>query len=312
MDEQWRPIRGGPDTVTEAFVDSVAARFTVSPYDAQAANDPDDTAALAEANPSFRRWLRGNVHPHRVPGYVAVTASLKAPGRAPGDITAEQMETMADLADRYGFGELRVSHEQNLILADVRRSGLFALWQDLGAAGLATPNIGKITNIIACPGGDFCALANAVSIPLAQAIHARFDDLDHVHDIGELDLNISGCINACGHHHIGHIGILGVDKAGEAWYQITLGGRQNGAGGPEGSDSPAAIGRIIGPSFAQAQVPDVIERLIDTYLAHRDSDAERFVDVVGRIGIEPFQAAVYPDAAIAARRSHAEVAHGGA
>ncbi|MGA3844579.1 nitrite/sulfite reductase [Ralstonia nicotianae] len=312
VDEQWRPIRGGPDTVTEAFVGSVAARFTVSPYDAQAANDPDDTAALAEANPSFRRWLRGNVHPHRVPGYVAVTASLKAPGRAPGDITAEQMETMADLADRYGFGELRVSHEQNLILADVRRSGLFALWQDLGAAGLATPNIGKITNIIACPGGDFCALANAVSIPLAQAIHARFDDLDHVHDIGELDLNISGCINACGHHHIGHIGILGVDKAGEAWYQITLGGRQNGADGPEGSDSPAAIGRIIGPSFAQAQVPDVIERLIDTYLAHRDSDAERFVDVVGRIGIEPFQAAVYPDAAIAARRSHAEVAHGGA
>ncbi|MEF9343557.1 MULTISPECIES: nitrite/sulfite reductase [Ralstonia solanacearum species complex] len=312
VDEQWRPIRGGPDTVTEAFVDSVAARFTVSPYDAQAANDPDDTAALAEANPSFRRWLRGNVHPHRVPGYVAVTASLKAPGRAPGDITAEQMETMADLADRYGFGELRVSHEQNLILADVRRSGLFALWQDLGAAGLATPNIGKITNIIACPGGDFCALANAVSIPLAQAIHARFDDLDHVHDIGELDLNISGCINACGHHHIGHIGILGVDKAGEAWYQITLGGRQNGAGGPEGTDSLAAIGRIIGPSFAQAQVPDVIERLIDTYLAHRDSDAERFVDVVGRIGIEPFQAAVYPDAAIAARRSHAEVAHGGA
>jgi len=203
-----------------------------------------------------------------------------------------------------------VSHEQNLILADVRRSRLHALWRELDAAGLATPNVGLITNIIACPGGDFCSLANAVSIPLAQAIQERFEDLDHVHDIGELDLNISGCINSCGHHHVGHIGILGVDKAGEAWYQITIGGRQNGADDKGRTDGVAAggaaIGRIIGPSFAQEQVPDVVERLIETYLSHRDSEAERFVDVVGRIGIEPFQRAVYPDANTGVRRGRQE------
>ncbi|WP_373380072.1 nitrite/sulfite reductase [Cupriavidus nantongensis] len=300
--EQWQRIRGGPDTVTEDFVASVAARFTVPPYDPAAADDADEvddegadeSAELARTDRAFRLWLRSNVHPHRVAGYAAVTASLKATGRAPGDITADQMELMADLAERHGFGELRVSHEQNLILADVRRSGLPALWRALDAAGLATPNVGRITNIIACPGGDFCSLANAVSIPLAQAIQERFEDLDHVHDIGELDLNISGCINSCGHHHVGHIGILGVDKAGEAWYQVTLGGRQNGADSQDGGGG-AAIGRIIGPSFAQEQVPDVIEKLIGTYLAHRDSDAERFVDVVARIGLAPFQAAVYPD-----------------
>ncbi|SOZ16135.1 Sulfite reductase subunit beta [Cupriavidus taiwanensis] len=296
--EQWQRIRGGPDTVTEDFVASVAARFTVPPYEAAAAHDAeasaDESAELARTDRAFRLWLRSNVHPHRVAGYAAVTASLKATGRAPGDITADQMELMADLAERHGFGELRVSHEQNLILADVRRSGLPALWRALGAAGLATPNVGRITNIIACPGGDFCSLANAVSIPLAQAIQERFEDLDHVHDIGELDLNISGCINSCGHHHVGHIGILGVDKAGQAWYQVTLGGRQNGADSQDGGGG-AAIGRIIGPSFAQEQVPDVIETLIGTYLAHRDSDAERFVDVVARIGLAPFQAAVYPD-----------------
>ncbi|MBP0629066.1 nitrite/sulfite reductase [Cupriavidus sp. AcVe19-1a] len=295
--EQWQRIRGGPDTVTEDFVASVSARFTVPPYDPAAAHDADESAELARTDRAFRLWLRSNVHPHRVPGYAAVTASLKATGPAPGDITAGQMDLMAELAERHGFGELRVSHEQNLILADVRRSGLPALWRALDAAGLATPNVGRITNIIACPGGDFCSLANAVSIPLAQAIQERFEDLDHVHDIGELDLNISGCINSCGHHHVGHIGILGVDKAGEAWYQVTIGGRQNGADSRDGhAGGGAAIGRIIGPSFAQEQVPDVVERLIGTYLAHRDSDAERFVDVVARIGLEPFQAAVYPDA----------------
>ncbi|MBP0618642.1 nitrite/sulfite reductase [Cupriavidus consociatus] len=294
--QQWQRIRGGPDTVTEDFVAAVAARFTVPPYDLTAVHDADESAGLARTDRAFRLWLHSNVHPHRVPGYAAVTASLKATGRAPGDITAGQMDLMADLAERHGFGELRVSHEQNLILADVRRSGLPALWRALDAAGLATPNVGRITNIIACPGGDFCSLANAVSIPLAQAIQERFEDLDHVHDIGELDLNISGCINSCGHHHVGHIGILGVDKAGEAWYQVTIGGRQNGADSRDGhAGGGAAIGRIIGPSFAQEQVPDVVERLIGTYLAHRDSDAERFVDVVARIGLAPFQAAVYPD-----------------
>jgi sulfite reductase (NADPH) hemoprotein beta-component len=194
------------------------------------------------------------------------------------------MDAVADLADRHGFGELRVSHEQNLILADVRRDQLYPLWCELDVLGLATPNIGLLTNIISCPGGDFCSLANAVSIPIVDAVQQRFDDLDHLFDIGELDLNISGCINACGHHHVGHIGVLGVDKGGEEWYQVTIGGRQSGG---------AAIGRIIGPSFAREQVPDVIERLVQTYLAHRDSEAERFVDVVDRLGIEPFKKDVY-------------------
>jgi sulfite reductase (NADPH) hemoprotein beta-component len=197
------------------------------------------------------------------------------------------MDEIAALADEFSFGELRVTHEQNLVLADVRRSDLYALWTRLVPLGLATPNLGLLTNIIACPGGDFCSLANAVSIPVAEAIQRRFDDLDYLHDVGELDLNISGCINACGHHHVGHIGILGVDKAGEEWYQVTIGGRQ-------GND--AAIGRIIGPSFAREDVPDVVARLVERYLELRDSPAERFVDVVHRLGIEPFKEAVYAHA----------------
>ena len=218
-----------------------------------------------------------------MPGYAAVTLSLKKTGVPPGDVTSDQMEAIADLADRYSFGELRVSHEQNLVLADVRQRDLPALWREARALGLATPNIGLLTNIISCPGGDFCALANAKSIPVAQAIQERFDDLDYLHDIGELDLNISGCMNACGHHHVGHIGILGVDKNGEEWYQVEIGGNQ----------APAALGKVIGPSFARADMPDVIERLIQCYLERRDSDAERFVDVVHRIGIQPFKERVY-------------------
>src|SRR5215831_10890850 len=230
--------------------------------------------ALADSR-SFSRWAERNVHAHRVPGYAAVTLSLKKTGVPPGDVTAEQMEFVAGLAERYSFGELRVSHEQNLILADVKKSDLFAVWQAAKSQGLATPNLGLLTNIIACPGGDFCALANAKSIPVAEAIQRRFDDLDYLHDIGELDLNISGCMNACGHHHVGHIGILGVDKNGEEWYQIEIGGNQGEvlAGGAK-----AALGKVIGPSFARAEVPNVIESLINTYLAERDSENERFVD----------------------------------
>jgi sulfite reductase (NADPH) hemoprotein beta-component len=193
------------------------------------------------------------------------------------------MDAIADLADRYAFGELRVSHEQNLILADVRSRDLAALWSEARALGLATPNVGLLTNIISCPGGDFCALANAKSIPIAQAIQEAFDDLDYLFDVGELDLNISGCMNACGHHHVGHIGILGVDKNGEEWYQVEIGGSQ----------FPAALGKVIGPSFRAADIPAVIGRLIDCYLEHRDSDAERFVDVVHRLGIQPFKERVY-------------------
>jgi sulfite reductase (NADPH) hemoprotein beta-component len=209
----------------------------------------------------------------------------------PGDATADQMDAVADLADAYSQGEVRVSHEQNLILADVRQSELNALWQKAKALGFATPNIGLITNIIACPGGDFCSLANAKSIPVAEAIQRRFDDLDHVYDIGELDLNISGCMNSCGHHHVGHIGILGVDKNGEEWYQISIGGNQ----GLTRPGAPAAVGKVIGPSFARSDIPEVIGKLIEVYLERRDSEAERFIDVVWRIGANPFKARVYGD-----------------
>ncbi|MEI2417314.1 nitrite/sulfite reductase [Orrella sp. JC864] len=315
VDDIWQGLRNGPDTLTQEALDAIAARFVWPDYDPQAAHEPDPTAERAQAEPRFARWLKTNVHPHRVAGYAAVTASLKKTGVPPGDITADQMDSVAELAERYGFGELRVSHEQNLVLADVRKSRLFELWQALDALGLATPNIGLLTNIIACPGGDFCALANAVSIPVAESIQRRFDDLDYLHEIGELDLNISGCINSCGHHHVGHIGILGVDKAGEEWYQVTLGGRQNGAD-KEHADiettrgAGAAVGRIIGPSFAREQVADVVERLVQTYLRLRDSEAERFIDVVERTGIEPFKQDVYSDPGLSKPRVPAEAAHG--
>jgi sulfite reductase (NADPH) hemoprotein beta-component len=224
------------------------------------------------------------VHPHKVAGYAAVTLSLKKTGVPPGDVTAAQMDAIADLADRYSFGELRVSHEQNLILADVRHSELHQLWQEAVALELATPNVGLLTNIIACPGGDFCSLANAKSIPVAEAIARRFDDLDYQFDIGELDLNISGCMNSCGHHHVGHIGILGVDKHGAEFYQISIGGDQG---------VQAALGKVIGPSVSQDEVPEIIEKIIHTYLALRDSEVERFIDLVRRIGTDPFKETVY-------------------
>jgi sulfite reductase (NADPH) hemoprotein beta-component len=251
---------------------------------------PAQDAALNDAlanDKAFARWHQRNVHAHRVPGYAAVTLSLKKTGVAPGDATAEQMDFVADLADRYSFGELRVSHEQNLILPDVKLCDLHSLWLSARYYGLVTPNIGLLTNIIACPGGDFCSLANAKSIPVAQAIQERFDDLDYLHDIGELDLNISGCMNSCGHHHVGNIGILGVDKQGAEFYQISIGGAQG---------NHAAIGKVIGPSFAQDEVPDVIEKLIQLYLVERDSEHERFADTVRRIGIEPFKQHIYGNA----------------
>ncbi|AIT25729.1 nitrite/sulfite reductase [Bordetella holmesii] len=232
VEEEWLRIKDGPDTITQQQLDTIAGRFVWPDYDAAAASEPDPSPELALQDKHYARWLRSNVHGHKIAGYAAVSLSLKPTGVPPGDITADQMDAVADLAERYGFGELRVSHEQNLILADVKRSQLPALWAELKALNLATPNIGLLTNIIACPGGDFCALANAASIPVAEAIQRQFDDLDYLFEIGELDLNISGCINSCGHHHVGHIGILGVDKAGEEWYQVTIGGRQNGAARP--------------------------------------------------------------------------------
>ena len=284
VEAEWAHLKEGPSTLIAEEIERVAARFTRPAY--ERLTDID----LGNINvPGFAAWLKRNVHPHKVPGYATVTLSLKKTGVPPGDVTSEQMEAIADLADRYSFGELRVSHEQNLVLSDVRQADLVAVWGAARELGLATPNLGLLTNIISCPGGDFCALANAKSIPVAEAIQRRFDDLDYLHDIGELDLNISGCMNACGHHHVGHIGILGVEKNGEEWYQVEIGGNQ----GEARRGAKAALGRVIGPSFARAQVPAVIERLIECYLARRDSEAERFVDLVHRIGIEPFKEHVY-------------------
>jgi len=283
VEAEWAHLQGGPATLTTAEVDRIERRFTRPHYRQSEPVSSAYAGALAR-DKAFNNWVRRNVQPHKVAGYAAVTLSLKKTGVPPGDATADQMDAVADLADRFSFGELRVSHEQNLILADVRQADLYELWQAVKALGLATPNIGLLTNIIACPGGDFCSLANAKSIPVAEAIQRRFDDLDYLHDIGELDLNISGCMNSCGHHHIGHIGILGVDKQGAEYYQISIGGAQ-------GND--ASLGKVLGPSVSQAEVPDVIEHLIELYLERRDSEEERFIDVVRRIGIEPFKEYVY-------------------
>jgi sulfite reductase (NADPH) hemoprotein beta-component len=223
--------------------------------------------------------------------------SLKPTGIAPGDITAEQMERVADWAARYGFGELRVSHEQNLILPDVRVDQLHALWTEAKSAALATPNIGLLTDIVACPGGDFCSLANAKSIPIAEDIQRRFDDLDYLFDIGDINVNISGCMNSCGHHHVGHIGVLGVDKDGEEWYQVSIGG----ADGSALSGGRSAIGRIIGPSFRASEVPEVVARLVETYVQLRE-EGERFVDTVARAGLAPFKDNVYRGAVHAHER----------
>ena len=285
VEAEWAQLVDGPATLTRDVVDGIAARFTQPAYRNLPKQDSELQTYL-DADGAFARWHGRNVHAHKAPGYAAVTLSLKRPGVPPGDVTDVQLDAIAELADRYSFGELRVTHEQNLVLPDVEQRALHALWREAKALGLATPNIGLITNIIACPGGDFCSLANAVSIPVALAIDERFQNLDYVHDVGELDLNISGCMNSCGHHHIGHIGILGVDKGGEEWYQISIGGAQG---------NNASLGKVIGPSFARADVPDVIEKLIEHYLEHRDAPEERFIDVVQRLGIEPFKKHIYGD-----------------
>ncbi len=295
VEAEWAHLKDGASTLTPEEIERIESRFTRAAY--EALGPERDLPEKTWSVPGFKAWCRRNVHAHRVPGYAAVTLSLKRTGVPPGDLTAEQMEGIADLADRYSFGELRVTHEQNLVLADVRRSDLLEVWQAARTLGLATPNIGLLTDLICCPGGDLCSLANAKSIPVAEAIQRRFDDLDYLFDIGEIDLNISGCINACGHHHIGHIGILGVDKNGEEWYQVEIGG--NPGKTQTGKLHPGvgpALGRVLGPSFARAEVPEVIERLIRCYLEHRDSESERFIDVVQRIGIEPFKERVYGDA----------------
>lgn len=282
VDAEWAHLKDGPTTLTEAEVQRVSKFFVDPQYKAL----EDQDAALAQldaAHPGFARWRQRNVVAHKKPGYTAVTLSLKSTGVAPGDVTDKQLDAIADLADRYSFGEVRNSHEQNMILADVEQAKLFELWHELRELGLATPNIGLLTDIICCPGGDFCSLANAKSIPIAESIQRRFDNLDYLFDLGNIDLNISGCMNACGHHHVGHIGILGVDKKGAEFYQVSLGGS---------SGRDASLGQILGPSFAQDSMPDVIEKIINVYVEQRTED-EQFIDTYRRIGIDPFKERVY-------------------
>ena len=288
VEGEWAHIKNSDDNFTQAEWDRVAQHFTKPAYKILPALSNEEiihTAAQTE-QAAFSRWLERNVKPHQVPGYASVILSLKPHGTvAPGDATTAQMIAIADLSDQYSFGELRVTHEQNLVLADVEQAKLFELWQEAKKQKVALPNVGLLTDIIACPGGDFCSLANAKSLPIAKAIQERFDDLDYLFDLGDISLNISGCINSCGHHHVGNIGVLGVDKDGEEWYQITLGGEQG---------NNASIGKVIGPSFYANEIPDVITNVINTYVGERNGD-EPFIETYRRIGVAPFKEAAYKD-----------------
>lgn len=284
VERDWSTYRDGPLTLTQEEVQRIKSFFTLPAYRNIDANDANHAVQLhALEHPRFQKWLSKNVMPHRVAGYAAVTLSLKPIGVAPGDVTDSQLETIAELADQYSFGEVRATHNQNIVLADVEKSELYNLWQQLVEFGFATPTVGTLNDIICCPGGDFCSLANAKSIPIAEAIQRKFDDLDYVYDLGELSLNISGCMNACGHHHVGNIGILGVDKKGEEFYQIQLGGRAN---------ENASLGTVLGPSFYQDEVPDVMEKILNVYVENRE-EGESFVDTFDRIGLQPFKEVVY-------------------
>ncbi|MGA8785066.1 MAG: nitrite/sulfite reductase, partial [Polaromonas sp.] len=280
---------GAPHLITQAEYDRVAACF-VPPALKHERNDADIKKAnilraAAEDDIEFERWLRQNVAPHKNPELRAVNLSFKRLGQAPGDATADQLDIAADLADRFSAGEARVTHEQNLLLPWVRADELPELWSAARKAGFARPNIGLLTDMITCPGGDFCSLANARSIPIAEAITERYQDLDELHDLGEIDLHISGCINSCGHHHSGHIGILGVDKDGKEWYQVSLGGADGSA-----LSGPAVPGKTVGPSFSAAEVPEVIEAVLDTYRQQREG-RETFIATLRRVGPDPFKAA---------------------
>lgn len=280
---------GAPHTITQAELDRVSAFFVQPDLRCDRKSADEKIAhvlkAAAEDDIEFGRWLQRNVKPHKNPDLRAVTLSFKRPGQSPGDATAEQLERAAELVDRFSAGEARITHEQNLLLPWVRCDHLPELWREARRLGLARPNIGLLTDMIVCPGGDFCDLANARSLPIAQALLERFNDLDEVYDLGDIDLNMSGCINSCGHHHAGHIGILGVDKDGKEWYQITLGG----ADGTKLS-GPAIGGKVVGPSFSAAEVPDVIEALLDTFRTLRQP-GELFIDALRRVGHEPFKLA---------------------
>ncbi len=280
VEQEFAELKGGEMTLTAEEVARIKGCFTAPDY--QSVDTAALDAKLAE-DKAFSRWFHTNTRAHKQAGYRAVTLTLKRTGRVPGDISDEQLEAVADLADKYSFGELRNSHQQNMALSDVAANDLYDLWKALDALGFATPNLGLLTDIVACPGGDLCALANAKSIPVAESIQRRFDDMDYVHDLGPLDLNISGCMNACGHHHIGHIGILGVDKKGKEFYQVTLGGR---------GDKLSRVGEKMGPSFESEEITDVVEKIIKFYVEKR-LENEPFIDTYERIGMDPFKERIY-------------------
>jgi sulfite reductase (NADPH) hemoprotein beta-component len=286
VEDEWNRIKDGEGKLTQAELERVKGHFTDPAYKALN-NEPEAFVAARTENAAFARWLGRNVRSHKKDGYAVVTLTLKQIGTPPGDVTAEQMDQVAELSDEFSFGELRSTHQQNLVLPDVEQSQLFEVWQRAKAIGMATPTLGLLTDMICCPGGDFCALANAKSIPVAEDIQARFENLDYQHDLGEIDLNISGCMNACGHHHIGNIGVLGVDKKGEEFYQVSLGGN---SGGNDAHGS--SLGKILGPSFARVDMPDVIAKILDFFVAQR-IDGETFLEVYRRIGHAPFKEAVY-------------------
>jgi sulfite reductase (NADPH) hemoprotein beta-component len=283
VEEEWQSMRDGALALDSAAVAEIAARFRYPDYDVLE-DGPRELREARNGNPHFRRWLDNSVFNHKRPGYAIVTLSLKPVGGPPGDATARQMDAIADLADRYSFGEIRVGHEQNLVLPHVAQRDLPALWRALDEIGVATPNVGLVSDIIACPGLDYCSLANARSIPVAEEITRRFRDLDRARGLGRLHINISGCINACGHHHVGHIGILGVEKNGEEYYQVTIGGR---------ADAAARLGTILGPAVRYGEVADVVEDIAAAYLELRERPDEPFIETVERLGVEPFKERVY-------------------
>jgi sulfite reductase (NADPH) hemoprotein beta-component len=282
VEDEWQQMDRSALTLDDAAIEEIRSRFSYPVYE-KLAHMPDELKKAAH-DPQFEAWRKNSVAPHKVPGYAIVTLSLKPVGGPPGDATADQMDAIAGLAEKYSFGEIRVGHEQNLALPHVAKRDLPALWKALDAIGVATPNVNLVTDIIACPGLDYCSLANARSIPIAQELTRRFANHDTANLIGKLHVNISGCINACGHHHVGHIGILGVEKNGEEFYQITIGGR---------ADEHAELGHLIGPSVPYADVADVVEDIVEAYLALRARPDELFVDAVKRLGVEPFRERVY-------------------
>jgi len=283
VEEEWAHLKDGVQTLNQQAIDDMAKHFVEPPRRTIDTSAIEAYEALRRDNRAFARFVTNNVTDHKVAGYKAVTLSLKRKGQSPGDVTSQQMADIADLADDYSFGELRVTHEQNLVLTDVAVDRIEALWQRLEELGLANPTVGTLADLICCPGGDYCALANAKSIPIAEAIQERFESLDFLYDLGPLDLNISGCMNACGHHHVGHIGILGVDKKGEEYYQISLGGSQGNS---------SSLGKILGPSFFREDVPSVIDKVLQVYVGARQPD-EAFIDTYRRIGLKPFKEHVY-------------------